>query len=229
MNPQDKTQAAPEAESFRLNSLEAELARLKASLEKENRGVVGWSKRWGAVLALLVAFVAVPRGALDLYHILWGRPHTELVPGNYVVMGYNPREKSVSFTLGFGVENSGTKDDFVNDLGATLKNTSAQPSESVAFESTDIECASQGIAVAMPYPLHTATPISMSCKLEKPGFDSLERSGTYQIEVHVSGAASKKETLSYCFDLGDRLIAEFNASATPATKTILKNPGCEEP
>lgn len=47
MNPQDKTQAAPEAESFRLHSLEAELARLKASLEKENRGVVGWSKRWG--------------------------------------------------------------------------------------------------------------------------------------------------------------------------------------
>lgn len=68
----------------RLDRLEQELDKLKSLLEKENKGAIGWAKRWGAVLALVVALVAVPRGIADLYQMFWSQPRTELYAGNDV-------------------------------------------------------------------------------------------------------------------------------------------------
>ena len=211
----------------RLDRLEQELDKLKSHLEKENSGVHGWAKRWGAILALVVAFVAVPRGIVDLYQLFWSQPRTELYAGNDVIFGYNPVKKSVSLILSFGVENSGGKDDFLNDWGASLKNTSVTTSKTLPFASTDIECNSQGSMVQRPYPLHTLTPIQMSCTLENTDLDPFKESGTYQIKMNVSGAASQKQTVVYCFDLGGKLITEVIRSTSPETKTILKNPACE--
>jgi hypothetical protein len=211
----------------RLNRLEQEFDKLKSLLEKENRGLHGWAKRWGAVLALIVAFVAVPRGIVDLYQLFWSQPRTELYAGNDVVFGYNPVQKTVSLILSFGVENSGSKDDFLNDWGASLKNTSVTTSKTLPFSSKDIECKSQGSMVQRPYPLHTLTPIQMSCTLENTDLDPFKESGTYQIKMNVIGAASQKQTVVYCFDLGGKLITEVIGSTSPETKTILKNPACE--
>jgi hypothetical protein len=217
-----------EEESSRLDRLEQELGKLKEELEKENRGVVGWAKKWGAVSALVVAIFAVPRGVVDIYHIFWSRPVTELVPGKTVEMGFDPTRKSVSFTLGIGVENSGTKDDFVSDWGATVKNISLRPSRTVQFSSNDIQCSSEaGKIIETPYPLHTSTSIQIFCTLENSDTDPFKQSGTYQIEMIVSGASSQKKTVSYCFDLGDKLIAEVIGSAVPESRRIIKNPDCQ--
>jgi hypothetical protein len=217
----------PEEESSRLDRLEQELTKLKAGLEKESRGVAGWAKRWGAVLALVVAIFAVPRGVLDVYHIFWSRPLTELVPGKTVEMGFDPTRKSVSFTLGIGVENAGTKDDFVSDWGAVAQNISAQPARTVQFSSNDIQCTSEaGKIIKPPYPLHTSTSIQIFCTLESDT-DPFKQSGTYEIEMSVSGANNQKKTVSYCFDLGDKLLTEVIGSTARESKRIMKNPNCE--
>src|SRR6266478_4718996 len=71
-----------ENQPSKLDRLEQEFYKLKSHLEKENSGVHGWAKRWGAILALVVAFVAVPRGFVDLYQLFWSQPRTELYAGN---------------------------------------------------------------------------------------------------------------------------------------------------
>jgi hypothetical protein len=67
------------AADSKLDRLDLELQKLKTLVEGENKGLVGWAKRWGAILALFMAFFAVPRGVVDAYHVLWSRPNTELL------------------------------------------------------------------------------------------------------------------------------------------------------
>ena len=226
-DPPGESSNPPADQVSRLDRLEQELSKLKSLSEKENKGVIGWAKRWGAVLALIVALVAVPRGIVDLYQVFWSQPRTQLYAGNDVIIGYNPLKKSVSFILRFGVDNSGNKDDFLNDWGATLKNTSVNTSRTLPFASTDIECNSQGTVVQRPYPIHTSTPIQMSCTLENTDLGPFQESGTYQIEMNVIGVTSQKQTVVYCFDVVKKIITEVIGSTSSESKTILKNPACE--
>jgi hypothetical protein len=44
------------------------------ALNKENRGFVGWVKKWGAFVGLLAGLVAIPKALFDFYTVIVTQP-----------------------------------------------------------------------------------------------------------------------------------------------------------
>lgn len=228
VNPHDGLPQSPESHSSRVDHLEEELAKLKTDVEKGNRGIAGWCKRWGALLALVVAIFAVPRGFLDAVHTFWSRPKTSLTALNSVEVGYNPNDKHLSFNLNIGVYNSGNTVDFVKGWAATITEISAPSSPTYSFGIADIKCDAPPThaQIPMPLPLPVFTPTSLSCTLAKADINPFHGTGTYKIDFALSGQNDGSKPLSYCFDMSETLITEIMSSGFPQSRTVITNPTC---
>lgn len=215
----------------RIDRLEQDVEKLRAVWEKENKGLVGWAKRWGAVLALLVALFAVPRGVVDAYKIFWSRPHTELIGGNSLEMGYDPDGRKVSFTFEFGATNSGSKDDFVKDMNGHLQNISAPGANPLPFGNPDIECSAEGAKMDLPFPIRTASSTHITCtlasQLTQPKAGTFAQSGTYHLVMNVSGLDQLNESLELCFYLEEGIRTELFDSAKLESRKFLY-PDCKQ-
>jgi len=218
-------------EGSRLDQLEQELQKLKTLLEGENKGLVGWAKRWGAILALIMALFAVPRGVVDAYRVFWSRPNTELVNGKTLTMGYDPDGRIVSFAVEFGATNTGTRDDFVRDMTGSVQNNSAPEATLIPFGIPDIDCLSEGTKVDLPFPIRTAASTNIACtfasKLGKPVTGPFAHAGSYRLAMNVSGMAKESRTLTYCFDLDDKTLTEFFGSTKLQSARFLY-PDCNQ-
>jgi hypothetical protein len=153
---------------------------------------------------------------MDTYHLLWSQPHTELVRGSTVVMGYDPSTHKVSFLIDFGATNTGTKADFVRDLRGSLKNNSVPAAGDLPFEISDFECSAQGTKVNLPFPIVTSVPTSMACtiasQLSDPKAGPFADAGSYRLAMSVGGLNAKSQTLNFCFYIGDQMLTEFFSS-----------------
>jgi len=155
-----------------------------------------------------MAFFAVPRGVVDAYHVFWSRPNTELVGGSVLVMGYDPTSRNVSFAVDFGAANTGTRDDFVRDLRGNLKNDSVPEAKLLPFGIPDIDCASQGTKVDLPFPIRTTAPTSIACtfasQLGEPATGPFAHPGSYRLVMNVSGLAKESRHWISAFILTTR-------------------------
>jgi hypothetical protein len=78
LGPADKT-------STKVERLEQDVQKLKDLVEEAHKGLAGWAKRRGAILALFIALFAVPPGVVDAYDVFWSRPNTELSSGSVLI------------------------------------------------------------------------------------------------------------------------------------------------
>ena len=117
-------------------SLSSEIATLKAQWAKENSGLMGWVKKWGAIVGLAAGIIAVPKAAFDLYMALVTRPETSVQRGPDLEIAYDPTEQKIILKFSFSILNSGTADDTINELWATL--APPAPASSVSFDTSKI-------------------------------------------------------------------------------------------
>jgi hypothetical protein len=204
--------SSPDGQRARIDRLEQEIESLKASSARDTSGLFGWAKRWGGVLALFVGLVAIPRGVVDVYNIFWSRPHTELVAGESLGLGYDPGVRKLSFTFQVGADNTGTKDDFVRDLKGNLQNESAPEVSPLPFAIPDISCTSHGTKMDLPFPIPRTSSTSFACtltsQLSKPETGPFAHAGAYRLAMNFSGLTNQSEALNFCFDLPEPTMAE---------------------
>jgi len=215
----------------KLDGLEQELDKLKKLVEEDHKGLAGWAKRWGAILALFVALFAVPRGVVDAYHVFWSRPNTELVSGSDLVLDYDPATRKVSFAVEFGAANTGTRDDFVRDLKGNLKNDSAPEVKDLPFGIPDIQCSSQGAKIGLPFPVRTTESTSISCtfasELTEPAAGPFAHAGAYRLAMSMSGLDKESQTLDFCFYVDDKMLSDLLGSRKLETARFLY-PDCSQ-
>jgi hypothetical protein len=92
-----------------VESLKEDVNQLQKQIDKETKGVIGWIKKIGTILAFLAAIFAVPKGALDLYERVHSRPNTHIVPESSLLLSYEPKTKLISLSSEFTIANSGKR------------------------------------------------------------------------------------------------------------------------
>ncbi|MEE9568860.1 MAG: PilZ domain-containing protein, partial [Candidatus Binatia bacterium] len=121
-----------------------EIDKLKQQLDRERKGVAGLARRWGAVVALLVAIVAVPRGFVDLKHLVFGRPDTLLVQSNNVRLFYEPGERMVGVGFSFTLINEGQKDDVIGEPRVNLARAALPLPQKWVLPISKLDCSTLG-------------------------------------------------------------------------------------
>jgi hypothetical protein len=86
LGPADKTAAKV--------GVEENVAKLKDLVQEEDKGLAGWAKRCGAILASFIALIVVPSSVVDAYHIFWSRLNTGLISGSVLILGYDPAPRN---------------------------------------------------------------------------------------------------------------------------------------
>lgn len=225
VDPEGSFRHASHSRSSRLDRLEEELAKLQSGVEKETRGVGGWTKKWGAVLALVAAIFAVPSGVQDAYQRFWSHTNTTLNANPDQHIAYNPYDKRLSFKVSFSAVNDGSKElDDLTGWGAEVSHEPLQQTEesheplqqqvfqpvrhritetsrSYPFEPADIHCSSRDNSQPQAHIyVYKGRDKTISCTLDGAYLDLFEEPGSYKVEFNVKGS-EKTYQLEYCFVL----------------------------
>jgi hypothetical protein len=207
----------------------ADLRRDVDELKKEHSGPLGWIRTWGAVAALVLSVLSVPRTVADLWNIRT-RPQIDIKTNPALALEYDPARMSFKFAFDWTIANYGTRDDVVTNIKGTLM---APPHDTaiLRFDVTDFSCSSQDKSMPIPFPIAHSSPSSIHCEASaRVGPDSRRRlhlPGRRQIIVTVTGDGSGSKLISYCFEMSAPTIAEFLDQETLSGLRELET-GCSE-
>ncbi len=205
-----RTEEPPPSKESEFDLVNQEIASIKKQIEEEERGIVGFSKRWGIVVAFVVSLIAIPRAVVDLRNLISSKPDTTLTKGSALGMAYDPSGRAIEFDFDLAVANSGTKADVISELDAKLVNLESPSSEFVPFTTTDFNCASQGAHVPIPFSVGNTLPTSLSCsitaKLADLSYEGLRHPGPRRLAVHLTSESHRIYPIDFCFSLTDETI-----------------------
>ncbi len=190
----------------RLDRLESEVEKTKQRLDAKS--TTDRLKTWGAIVALVVAIFALPRGFVDSYKAVVSKPNIRVKQSPDLHITYDPGKQTFGFEPKFTISNlNGSKDDMVESLEAKLSNVSDSSPRSLRFEGSDIQCSSEGgTHVTIPFPVQVGSVITTTCKLPVPLAKSndnpLSQLGKYHLSVALTRAGQRTSTpLDFCFEL----------------------------
>lgn len=190
-----------------------EIDKLKQQLDRERKGVAGLARRWGAVVALVVGIVAVPRGFVDVYYLAFGRPHTVLVQAKNLRVSYDSGERRVGLGFSFTLVNDGQKGDVIGEPRARLQIASLSTIATVDLPISNLDCSSQGAPMMAPFivPVNSHVPLQCSffADFEETVQAAFEQSGWQKLSVSFTGVNNKTHEVFFCFELEDEEISEI--------------------
>lgn len=162
----------------KLTTLEIEVEKLKTlgseveKLKKENEGVTGWLKKWGAIIGFVAALFAVPKGVMDLYGSIVSHPKTSVMRGGRFDVEYDPGPQKMKATFNFSTLNVGTEDDTISELWATLR-APGFSSDLVSFDTSKFHVTDKGQEITIPFSIAKGSSRDFHCVVESP----LEKEG----------------------------------------------------
>ncbi len=190
-----------------------EIDKLKQQLDRERKGVAGLARRWGAVVALLVAIVAVPRGFVDLKHLVFGRPDTLLVQSNNVRLFYEPGERMVGVGFSFTLINEGQKDDVIGEPRVNLARAALPLPQKWVLPISKLDCSTLGAPTPATFVLQENSHLPLECSLfaefEETVQAAFEQSGWRKLSISFTGVNNKTHEVFFCFELEDEEISEI--------------------
>ncbi len=211
-------------------SIRREIDDLRSRIDAESKGLLAWAKKWLIWLSLITAVFALPRGGLDLYHLIRNRPDSNLVPGNTLSMAYDPSKSRLEFTFGFAANNVGSEDDLLN-LGGHLAEQANAQNDLWPFSAADLSCTSQGSKLPIPFAVRTSVPISVECtisvKFDPSKSSLLLRQGDYRLKLDFSGPHNRTQSMNFCFHLTKSMIDEVFKSSHQEQRRFIY-PICEQ-
>jgi hypothetical protein len=148
--------------------LRNEVGELKAKWKKENEGVIGWIKKWGAVIGLCAGLIAVPKGAYELYGVVVSKPNTSAMRGLPISMSYDATTETMRFSFNVSVHNSGNADDTITELWATFVSPESSGIPAVTFDSSKFIITDKNDNISLPFTIPKGISRDLAFKVESP-------------------------------------------------------------
>ena len=173
-----------------VEALASDIEQLKSdiqALKKENQGFAGWIKKWGPFVGLLAGVFAIAKISYDFYTATITRPQSSPIRGMPINFAYNPKAAKIKLTFNFSVRNTGTADDTIGELWATL--TPAGYPTLVSFDSSKFHIIERGQDIPLPFTIAKGTTRDFQCVVES----SLDAqaipnvSGDWIVDVTITG------------------------------------------
>src|SRR6266852_8563420 len=120
-----------------IESLKKEIDQIKQEQDKESHGFWGRIKRWGLVIALVGALIAISRGIYDLSVELWGEPKTVVYAGNDLGMILDSTAESIALIVDALITNEGKKDEVISQMTGKFWNESVSSNIYLPLARTD--------------------------------------------------------------------------------------------
>lgn len=206
--PKDGSQEQPGAADSDVARLRAEVNALKQKMESENRGFLGWTKRWAGPLAFAAAIFAVPRGGIELYNSvkqLLKHPETRL-SSSELAWSFDPQQRLLVLRFPLTLVNVGNEEDIVVDAGARLAAAAGHAGALEDYYFEDFKCAETGEPRPLPRLLHVAakSQVEMRCtltsSLTQQSAGAFLGSGPLRLAVALRGEDKRENGLKLCFN-----------------------------
>jgi hypothetical protein len=203
------------AASHEIADLRKEVGDLKTKWKKENEGLIGWIKKWGAILGLFAGLIAVPKGAYDLYGLVVSKPNTSAMRGLPISMSYDASAETIRFSFNVSIHNSGNADDTITELWATFVSPESSGIPAVTFDSSKFIITDKNDTISLPFTIAKGVSRDLACKVESrlESKSIPDYSGNWSFKVDLKGQGRVSPiTLQYHLFLPEDDIAELKRS-----------------
>ena len=211
-----------------VDQLKAELNDLKRKIDDDSKGLSGWVKKWGAYVAFLAAFFAVPQGLIDIvkfYIELRMAPETELFPTRRLGISYDPTQQTMQFQMNFSIANSGSTEELITEARTELWDAK---SLIVRFSKDDIHLYENNAFVSGPFSVAKGGTRNLTY-LALTSRDSIseffQTPGLRRLKLELVGKNNAAHQMSFCFDVSKSNLTEMLDAQNTVTKTFVSQ--CE--
>jgi hypothetical protein len=177
-------------------------------LDAESRGFWGWVRKWGALLALLVGLIGIPKAAVDAWSSLWVHANTSILEGYPIDLFFDLNSQRLSLSTSFTLRNAGTADDVIRSSWAKLI---PPRGPELNFESANTILMEKNVPLGMPFTVIKAGSRDLTCQLGvqvKP--EEIPReSGVWKLMIELTGVG-KPVRQAYHFYLTSQTVEDLS-------------------